>query len=73
MGSGSTAKSIVDSLAAEHGWDWVVESLMEEVRTAPGEELAAVGSLVDAVLAGLSSGQPLSCAAVLRSDADTRG
>ena len=55
---GSTAQSIVDSLAAEHGWDWVVDALMEEVRTAPGEELAAIGDLVEAVMASLpASGQ----------------
>lgn len=56
MGTGSTAQSIVDSLAAEHGWDWLVDALIEEVRTAPGEELAAIGDLVDAVMASLPTG-----------------
>lgn len=50
---GSTAQSIVDSLAAEQGWDWLVDALIEEVKTAPGEELEAIGDLVDAVMASL--------------------
>lgn len=50
---GNTAQSIVDSLAAEQGWDWLVGALIEEVKTASGEELEAIGDLVDAVMASL--------------------
>ena len=50
---GSTAQSIVDSLAAEQGLDWLVDALIEEVKTAPGEDLGAIGDLVEAVMASL--------------------
>jgi hypothetical protein len=53
MGTGNTAQLIVDSLAAEHGWTWVINTLIEEVKTAPGDELAAIGKLVDAAMASL--------------------
>lgn len=55
MGKGNTntAQLIVDSLAAERGWPWLVDALIEEVRTAPGEDLAAVAKLVEVVMASL--------------------
>lgn len=57
MGKGNTAQSIVDSLAAERGMAWLVDALIEEVKAAPGEELGAIGDLVDAVMASLQEGR----------------
>ena len=52
----SNATTIIRSLAREIGYDAVIEALIEETRTAPGEELGSIEMLIDAVMADLLLG-----------------
>lgn len=52
----SNATTIIRSLAREIGYDAVIEALIEETRTAPGEELGSIEMLIDAVMADLLTG-----------------
>lgn len=52
----SNATAIIRSLAREIGYDAVVQALIEEARTAPGEELGSIEVLIDAVMADILSG-----------------
>ena len=49
----STAATLIQELVAEFGWDEVIDALVEETKTAPGEELGAVEVLLDAVMVAL--------------------
>ena len=48
-----SAPTIIASLVHDYGWEAVVDALTEEVKNAPGEELAAIEHLLDAVMSAL--------------------
>ena len=48
-----TAADIIAALVADFGYDEVIKALMEESKTAPDDQLAAVEALIDAVMVAL--------------------